>query len=34
VAGKLDVSLLQPGMFVLQLTNATGALGTTRFEKK
>lgn len=34
VAGKLDVSTLQPGVFVLQLTNAAGALGTARFEKK
>ena len=33
-AGKLDVSTLQPGVFVLQLTNAAGALGTARFEKK
>ena len=34
VTGKLDVSLLLPGMFVLQLTNAGGAIGTARFEKK
>ncbi|MEO8067074.1 MAG: hypothetical protein ABI599_05210 [Flavobacteriales bacterium] len=32
--GKLDVSLLQPGMFVLHLSNASGQLGTARFEKK
>ena len=34
VAGKLDVSLLQPGLFVLQLSTTTGSLGTARFEKK
>lgn len=31
--GRLDLSVLQPGMFVLQLSNASGRLGTTRFEK-
>lgn len=34
LSGKLDMSTLQPGVFVLQLTNAAGALGTARFEKK
>ncbi|MBP6390645.1 MAG: T9SS type A sorting domain-containing protein [Flavobacteriales bacterium] len=34
VTGKLDVSLLQTGLFVLQLSTTTGSLGTARFEKK
>ncbi len=34
ITGKLDVLALQPGMYVLQLSNGTTSMATARFEKK
>lgn len=34
ISGRLDVAQLQPGIYVLQLSNGAGASGTARFEKK
>ncbi|MGV9012521.1 MAG: T9SS type A sorting domain-containing protein [Flavobacteriales bacterium] len=33
-SGKLDVSMLNAGLYVVQLSNATGFKGIARFEKK
>lgn len=34
VSGKLDVSMLKTGLYVVQLSNAAGVKGIARFEKK
>jgi len=34
ITGKLDMTALQPGVYVLQLSNGAGASGTARFEKR